>query len=519
METNDQQPNNPAAPVPAADEVKLTPLPITPTEPVAVEGSITGSQGQMDSAAQADEDDEPPTATIDNSPMQPLAKGEALPQLLYCLADDEPGLDRKVAKLPNMDMTKPEDQLHVIESLRKGFNVHPTLGIFRRTMRRKGSNWRQSIESENGILAANKPQFKDPGTKLTGEKGMMHIRALLGFGSLVQVPMWHSGFWMTFKAPSDSALLELERRIAEEKVSLGRRTHGLMFANNSVFFNNHLIDFALDHVYSTTLTKEEDIKDKLKVTDIPILIWGLACTIWPNGFEYARTVPKTSGDGGLELRKGKLSLGKLQVTDLSSLTKAQTRHMSNNRNRDMSDDSLARYFEQFGETDKAPMMNKRIRIDDMVEVELHVPSVKQYLLSGTSWINNIVTMVDRAFQLPPTDNRRDRYIDEHGAATYLRQYAHFIKAIHFADGTMVDTVDDVDSALDVLSENITISKSFYKQVIEFMEDSTITAIGIPAETEEDEGKSYPRLQHILPLDVGSTFFILLQRKSVLIRSR
>lgn len=444
--------------------------------------------------------------------------------ITFFLNDTPNNTAEAVVGLPNMDATNPADSELIGLSLAMGEKTMPELEQWVRTIARPGSTWTQAVKSETGPLGINRPAFKDPGKKLTGEKGMLHIRTLMGLGSIAQVPLWHSGFWISFKAPSAAALLELDRRIAEEKVTLGRRTQGLLFANNSVFFNTHLIEFALAHVFDTTLKDSSDLKKKIRVLDIPILIWGLACTVWPDGFQYARTVVVDDGEEKrLELRRGKTALGKMLITDYHELTKAQIRHMSNHRNKDMTDQSLEAYLAEFDKTENGAGRNKVVKIAEDVEVELAVCTVEDYLRSGTNWINNIVHMIDNTFQLPPNDPRRNRYIDENGKATYLRQYAHLIKAIRFnvssGDPSIVDEPDDVDDALEILSENREISKNYFEEVVDFLENATVALIGIPVETQEDREQSYPRFENYLPLDPASVFFIRLQQTTAQVRAR
>lgn len=442
------------------------------------------------------------------------------------LNDTEKNTRQVMGNLPNINPVAPEDEENVADAIQQSAAFHPKYDQLVRTIERNMADWRQIIESDGRQLHASKPSFKEGGRKLTGEKGMMHARALLGFGSQFQAPLWHSGFWVTFKAPGLAAQLELERRIAEEKVALGRRTQGFIFSNNSVFFNNWLIDFALDHVFDTTLKDNGDLKKKISILDVPALIWGLACAMWPDGFQYARAVLVEAEDGSktIEHRKGLVNVSRMQLTDYRSLTKAQIRHMSNNRNKDMTDDSLRTYREEFQKIDGGPMVNKTVTLSDeergySVQLELKTPTIDAYLNSGTKWVNNIVTMIDQAFNLPPNDPKRNRFIDENGKATHFRQYAHLINSITLVDGSFADGPDDIDDLLDVMSEGSVLSKAYFEQSVDFLENSTISVIGVPVETKDDDEKTMPRLAKVLPIDVASTFFILLGQKMALTKMR
>jgi hypothetical protein len=148
---------------------------------------------------------------------------------------------------------------------------------------------------------------------------------------------------------------------------------------------------------------------------------------------------------------------------------------------------------------------------------LRIPNIDQYLTSGQKWINNIVAMIDKAFNLEPNDSVRDNHIMDQGRATNMRQFTHFVESLEVA-GDIIDDLDTLEQTFDVLSSSDDIRDAYFNGVKEFIEDSTIAVIAIPV-TENEETSGLPRFPHLLPIDVLSTFFILLVQKVTQVQNR
>jgi hypothetical protein len=308
-------------------------------------------------------------------------------------------------------------------------------------------------------------------------------------------------------------MLELNRRLTEEKIQLGRYTHGLAYANTSVFLAGWLIDFALSHVYETSLKPEvaETLRSRINQLDIPLLIWGLACAIWPSGFPYARAVLDQTTEQN-KVIKEKINIGKLLWVDNAALSPWQISHMAQRFGSTMTAESLERYRNEF-----VRGKGRTIKLTDNMSTTLRIPNIDQYLTSGQKWINNIVAMIDKAFNLEPNDSVRDNHIMDQGRATNMRQFTHFVESLEVA-GDIIDDLDTLEQTFDVLSSSDDIRDAYFNGVKEFIEDSTIAVIAIPV-TENEETSGLPRFPHLLPIDVLSTFFILLVQKVTQVQNR
>lgn len=381
--------------------------------------------------------------------------------------------------------------------------------VFSEAVERDSSEWRQKVESEGAQLGAGRPRFGGSGGQvLSGERALMKASSVLGLGSVVQIPLWHTGIWLSLKAPSEASLLELDRRIANEKISLGRYTSGMIFSNTSVYIVSYVVNFVLNHVYDASVKdiSQESLKRLIKVTDIPTLIWGLVCTIYPNGYKYTR--PCTTDPSKCQhIVTGKLSLSKLSWTDRASLSAEQRRHMSR-RNDKFTQEELEKYQNAHTRGGKY-----QITVNDNLSFRLKVPSIAQYEQAGFSWVDNIVKMLEGSLGVSLKGQERDDYISDQGRLTALRQYAHWVDMIEVGEDTIEDG-ESVESVLGMLSSDDEIAKPFFEKVGKYIDNSTLSLIAIPKYKcpscgGEQEGDVPQNLnEHLLPLDMCKIFFTL-----------
>ncbi len=377
------------------------------------------------------------------------------------------------------------------------------------TADREKADFLQGVESAQGILTGSAPTFKTKETtKFTGERARLRIRQALKLGVIFNIPLWHSGFWIRVKAPSEGDLLELYRQITSEKITLGRSSYGLLFSNNTSYASRILLDFCIDNMYESSLAIKDgdNIRKYIKTPDLPILFWGLACSVYSNGFQYTRPCI-SDPEKCNHVIKEKLDLSKLLWTDTSSLTQHQIQHMTKRQRGSMETDSLKRYADEFIRGQK-----KTIALSDQVNITVKVPSVVEHIDAGYRWINTIEENYGKA--LIQDETKRDDYLLSQGKATVMRQYSHFVESIEVA-GDTYDDIDTVEEVLNDLTASDKIRTTFMDKVAEYLDDSVVSLIAIPTFTCPNcGGEQVPSKEHVhhpklIPLDVVQTFFTLL----------
>lgn len=444
-----------------------------------------------------------------------MAEAEAV---LRILPDTPSVIGSVLNNLPEAQVKPDARNYEWVENLQGGMAFAPAKEMFYKCLARPTGKWRQGLETAPGtVLNARIPGWGSDNGKmamLTGDRALMQIKAALGQGSYLDVPLWRSGFWVRLVTPTQEELTELWQTIAQNKISFGRETYGLAFANQSVFFNSALFDFAMAHVFDTSLKNRKDFRQRIDMLDEITLTWGMAKLIWPNGFHYERATTNKDGTPG-EIVKGRIDIGRTLILDNDALTPWQKSHMENTQPGTMTDESVERYRTEF-----ALNTGRDIELAPGVKMRLRIPTAEQHIVAGKRWVNDIVSNIDKTFQLQGDDTTRQAYITERSKATLMRQYGHLVAAIKTdkVDLTIENNEEDIDTIIShAFSADKKITNKFFSEAKKFLEDSTISIVGTPAAGEESPPMT--RFPHMLPIDVQTTFFILLVQKIAALRNR
>lgn len=388
---------------------------------------------------------------------------------------------------------------------------------FSATVRAPDTKWKQYLETEHGKVSYRSPQPKETGVgTFTGERAMHRVRSILGIAGQITVPMYHSGFWITLDAPRDSDLIELHRRVMEEKIKLGRETYGLVFSNEQSYINSFLLDFCISHISSHTVRVEHnnDLKELIKPQDMNILFWGIACLIWPRGFDYVRSLLTTEGIENTQIVTAKISLGKLMWVDNASFTPRQSNHFAQKQRHQMTIESIKEYQREFMPSLAA---GRLIDIKEGLQLLISPTSAAEMIADGAAWITGIVQTVDSTFtQVAPDERTRNGLIEMHARAAKLRNYGAWVKAV-VIDGQENEDRQDINDVLTLISTETDLADRVIKDIGKFIDDSTRALIAIPETS--GSGAALPRFPNLIPLDVLNTFFTLLEQRVSIIANR
>jgi len=416
-----------------------------------------------------------------------------------------------ISAAPNMILDTPWQKAFK-ES--RGVAVPP--GYYTNTIKRKDAVFAQTIASERGPLTVAEPRFKDNvGVPATGEHALRRVRSLLGRGTSLQIPCWHSGFWLTLRNPTESELLELHRKIGEEKINLGRQTWGMALSSVNATFNNIMMEFVIDHVYDTSVKDldNSDLAEYLSVLDWPVVIWGVALTVYRNGFQYSR--PCVNNPAQCQhVFTGIINLAKMLWVDEKRFSERQIAHMTNRGGSTMTKDSLKIYSDEF-------VLNhgRDVDLGNGIKAALKIPKMNEGLFLGQRWINNIVTRVMNLTSVELSENELNRHISDMSKASYLRQFEHWIESVD-ADGILVKKQrleDDVlTKLLEELSSDDEVRTKLEAEISEFMADSTSAIVALTnmecpkcGHREKDALKQF---KYLVPIEPLMVFFILLAQK-------
>lgn len=390
-------------------------------------------------------------------------------------------------------------------------------------LKNENADFAQEVEVNGSKLSILPSRLKAVSNQeLDGEKALMFVRNTFGLGSYIDVPLWHSGFWIKLKAPSDNEILELHRKITQDKIELGRATYGLAFSNQVVYFVSRLLEFALNNIHSSTIKTNKDIREFIYSHDIPILIWGIACAIWPNGFKYSRACVDNPGECN-HVATEMISLHKLLWTNKTQLNEWQKSHMFSKAPASVSEEDVNRYRKEL--LNNQPQVVTIKKDDQDISFKLKVPTAEQWVSEGTSWINTIVEAVTTSFSETTNVAERNQHIIDRAKASSLQQYSHWVEEIEL-ETNVIRKKEAVHNTLGALSSDDFIRDELIKAIKKYIDDTVISLIGIPSyncpncnKPQDSEETTLPSFVNIIPLDVYNTFFIPLVQRVIKIRNR
>lgn len=379
---------------------------------------------------------------------------------------------------------------------------------FQNIHKRPGSNWGQGLEMEGGALL--RQSLVNP--KDNGTNPVASIATQLGMGTVIQVPMWHSGVWLAIKTPRESALIELEQRISAEKTGLGRATNGAVFSNNECFAKNEIIEFALRHVVRSTAESSDPdyLYDLLLETDYPMLCWGLLLATYPKGYRHIQPCianPETCN----HLVDTMLNLSRLAFVDRSRFTNAQRAHMANRRTPNTTE-KIRAYQEELNLS-----ANNVIKLNDSVELRLKVPTMAEARDAGIAWVDAITESARKVFTVRMNENARNEYRMRQAIISSLKQYVQWFSAVHRAD--LDRTYEDkavVEELLTLVNEGADFSKIIHNRIKEYIDDVTLAIVALPKwkcpACQGEPDTEYMKHPDLIPIDIIDVFFTLLGQK-------
>ncbi|MNZ13307.1 hypothetical protein D3C78_302030 [compost metagenome] len=370
----------------------------------------------------------------------------------------------------------------------------------------KEGNWGHHLLHNETKLTAGKvnpAKMKDP---------VLAIRATFGQGSQVQVPLWNTGLWVTFRAPTVQELLDFEQKTRLEKMNLGRSSNGMVFSAVEVYTVETYMRFALEHVISVNYLFEtadhvDELLTVIRSRDYQQVIWGMVCAMYPDGYPL-RQPCVANPDKCDHIDEVLLNFARMGYLDRDKFSEKQALLMasrSSKRDRKW----LEEYQAEF------TFFEKRLPLGKGLTAVLRVPSLAAQIDAGHVWVDGISKATNEAFGARLSEMDRVRHIMRSGALTNLRQYSHWVA--HFehqidpdSAPIIYDDYENKDRILELLSEDPEVSAKLTADIMDWIRKSTVSYIALaksacPKCQKEPEDNSHP---HLIPIDIGYVFFTL-----------
>lgn len=383
----------------------------------------------------------------------------------------------------------------------------------------------------NDINYANKSlgiRNVELGEAVDAKTAVARFTKFIDAGEVIQVPLYHSGFWVTIKPPKQKDFIALEQEIGDNHVSLGRETISLIYSNYSVLINRAICNFIARHIteYTVKLPSDKDnIFDYINVQDLNALVLGILSCVHPKGLDYIKACENNvkMEDGSKACNviiRAKLDPKKLLYVNRHALPDNEMKfildHMAQRRPDSVSLDSVLEYQKRIKQL--APRTIKVL--DGKVEVELENPSLNKYIDVGDRWVGAIIKEAEDVLTEAADIASKNAQIDTLVATMKLGLYNSYIKSISGIDNGKKFTYTDqstIDAMLDRLSERDDCIVQFLEDITKYISESSIAIVAVPAfecpeckNVEKPEGVTpvASGFENLVPLNLVYLFFDL-----------
>lgn len=381
----------------------------------------------------------------------------------------------------------------------------------------EGRSWAQAVNVDGVNLGAARPRIAKlkggSDSLLVGDRALRMIASKLSDSQTLQIPLWASGIWICFEAPDLVEQDRLDRRIANERVRLGRNTRGAIFSNDSVYIADIIVDFMMERIFDCNVKgwTPEILRSLIRQPDIQTMAWGLGLSMYAKGFPLAQ--PCTADPNKCTyVAEELLDLSKIHWVDHTRINEKQRRFMLA-RDTKRTEEQILEYQAEFSEP-----ASKTIQVlDGDISIVYKIPSIQEHLTSGIQWIEDIVNSAERTLGVQLDDEKKEDFFLSQANASRIRRYSHWIHSIVVNEDDEQSVITDRDTIEKVavkLCNDTEVRKAIINGAVMYANNTLVTMVGLPNyecpscgswhHTEEGATKM------LLPLDAVSVFFTLLQ---------
>lgn len=359
--------------------------------------------------------------------------------------------------------------------------------------------------------------FKKTGDKVAGANAIAIFRSFMSIGDVIHIPLWHSGFWVVLKPPTQTEIVNLQLAITNNEITLGRDTTGLIYSNYSVVFNRIIMDFIVDHIntQSIKLDDNDDIRDYISLNDFYPLVTGLLATMNPEGIEISRGCANTAEideDGKPKCSftvKGKVDPRKLTWVNRTKLSGDALAHMSKRLPNSMTKQEVKEYQLRL-EDIKTKDYEITTSIGAKFKVTFEIPTIKENIQRGEEWVNEIISVAQRLFKENDSETVKNQRVDEIAFASVLCIYNTFVKSFTYADGRVNDDKATFNTILSDISLDKQTFESFIANIKDFITQSPICIVATPnfvcPECGLKQKDTKDEFKEFIPLNIVEHFF-------------
>jgi len=404
----------------------------------------------------------------------------------------------------------------------------------------------QSLPKHNAMRYGGKDLIHGPtpmATNKTNKDSNINVMRFLSVAKqtdIIDIPLPHSGFWVTLQAPTLTTIVAFQNRISAELIRAGKDTNTIAFNNLGATVNTAIVDLICSHIRSYTLIcpDGDDVRNYISGNDYYSLVLGLLMSQYPKGTiitRYCKNNIVLDSDGRPKCNfsiTGRVDLSAMMVRDDSQFTDSMLLTLSKRNPNSVSIEEVLEYQSKLAGKMTA---TKEITIYDgsaagtVLTLELAIPNIMNMCVNGVRWINKISKIAEEIFTSADNNVTKENKVRDIIGTVVAGIYNTVIAKMSLTDenGKVVTltTRSAIDNALDELSRDNVITDEVIDVCYDFINASYITAIGFPifecpsCKELNDNAAKEGGHPEIIPFNIVDYFFALSSLNATLLAGR
>lgn len=417
-----------------------------------------------------------------------------------------------------------DDELFAIGFYAQGVDNTLDKGFYVKPLKDKDRRWLQSIKYGTKELDSRPLAMSSKATgDIRGDAAIAKFYAKAGMGGYRQIPLWHSGIWVTMAPPSDADMLNLEFMLSEYEIELGRTTNRLVYSNYDVIFTRIVSEFAIQCITNCTLklNNKNDLLDYIKPQDKYLLALGIIQTAYTKGFEIAHSCANTgvivdNKPKCTSTEEATIDPTRLLRVDRSQLTKEHLTHMSNRTPGSMSIDDVIEYQNTLLANEEAVYNIKDSNDAVVFKATFSMPFLRGIITRGEEWVENIINATQESFTQNLSVEMKNALVETRSKSSLVGLYSSYITKIDLSDEgdtSYVTNRESIDRLLNAASQDNVTFNNIMRAAMLYLSNHVVAMAALPnftcAKCKEDQVKDKEGpFKDFIPLNVYKTFFDL-----------
>jgi hypothetical protein len=394
-------------------------------------------------------------------------------------------------------------------------------------MNRPGSTYTQVPTINNQRLTPGLFKTRSRSNQeLNSREAMYYAMTALKVGIPATVPLWSSGWWVSFRPATEDEWVALEDMLTNDK-SVGLRSiNGLALSNTSTLTLETILNFVIGHIIETNIRfdgeKAPNYRKLLQAPDIDAFLCGFMAACYPNGYPITRKCSAKIKECFATLDE-RVLLARLLVVDTDRVPETHLAHMARNTTGQVTEKEIEEYVASLP-SNQSFEYNILDTPETSIRIKMGVPSADDTINSGNRWNAMLGDLVTNIVNEKADERRRASLFERQARSTKLREYSHWIKEIHL-DTNVVRGTEVIEKVLEIITANDEARQAMYSKIEEFIEHSRVAIVALPNYACPSCGGVQNTSLHgenihpCIPLNVMSVFFHLAQLRVFEIMNR